>query len=261
MPKLDITSTAFEKGIDLAKEFADRLIGPAIDETGLLFKDKISYWRLVNQVKVLNKAKALTEKNGIDPKAISLKLLVPLLENASLEEDEELQNRWAILLSNMVDSAQNIENHVFPYILSQLSIEEYKALQSTYESKLYRIQSASNQLKEHLSTKDDLIKDYKEQIESLSVTAQVNFDKCPAGCIFCPCMSKDEQIVALRHEVAQLRGLLTAAMSELADMRQRLSKNSHNSDQPPSRDGLTKKPALPRKRGSRKPGGATWPSR
>ena len=35
---------------------------------------------------------------------------------------------WAILLGNMVDSEQNIENHVFPYILSQISSNEFEAV-------------------------------------------------------------------------------------------------------------------------------------
>ena len=34
--KLDITSTVVEKGIDLAKDFLGKLIGPAMAETGLL---------------------------------------------------------------------------------------------------------------------------------------------------------------------------------------------------------------------------------
>ena len=127
--KIDITSSAFEKGIDFAKNFLDKLIMPIVEESGLLIKDKATFWRLKNQVRILNKAKKICEKNGISPKTISLKLLCPLLENASLEEDEVLQNKWAVLLSNLVDSEQNIENQVFPYILSQISINEFSFLE------------------------------------------------------------------------------------------------------------------------------------
>src|SRR5690554_4542011 len=115
--KIDITSTALEKGIDLAKDFLDKLVMPAVEETGLLLKDKVTLWKFKNQVQMLNKAKAYCEKNNISPKQVSLKLLCPLLDYSGIEEDEILQNKWAILLSNMVDSDQNIENHVFPYIL------------------------------------------------------------------------------------------------------------------------------------------------
>jgi transposase len=68
-------------------------------------------------------------------------------------------------------------------------------------------------------------------------------------------MTKDEQIAALQEQVRQLTALLEAAMAEIVELKQRLGKNSRNSDKPPSSDGLSKKPALPRKRGLRKPGG------
>ena len=44
-------------------------------------------------------------------------------------------------------------------------------------------------------------------------------------------------------------------MVKIAELEQRLKKNSRNSDTPPSSDGLSKKPAIPRKRGKRKSGG------
>ena len=68
-------------------------------------------------------------------------------------------------------------------------------------------------------------------------------------------MTKDAQIAALQDQVNQLTALLEAAMAEIVELKQRLGKNSRNSDQPPSSDGLSKKPALPRKRGLRKSGG------
>ena len=68
-------------------------------------------------------------------------------------------------------------------------------------------------------------------------------------------MTKDEQIAALKIQVNRLQVSLDAAMIKIAELEQRLKKNSRNSDKPPSSDGLTKKPAIPRKRGKRKSGG------
>src|SRR5690349_9940374 len=127
--RIDITSSALEKGLDIAKDFLDKLIIPTVEETGLLLKDKVTMWRFNNQIKMLNKAKAVCEANAIDPKTVSLKVLCPLLDYAGLEEDEVLQDKWALLLSNIVDSEQNIENHVFPYILSQISRNELLSLE------------------------------------------------------------------------------------------------------------------------------------
>ena len=55
---------------------------------------------------MLNKAKVYCEKNNITTKAISLKLLRQSLDYVTLEEDGILQDKWSILLSNMVDSEQ-----------------------------------------------------------------------------------------------------------------------------------------------------------
>jgi len=74
---------------------------------------------------MVNQAQACKGHN-ISPKQISLKLLSPLLEYSSLEEDDELLAKWSFLLGNLVDSDQkNTDNHVFPYILSQISKDEF----------------------------------------------------------------------------------------------------------------------------------------
>ncbi len=136
--KIDISSSTLDKGLEVAKEFVDKLIMPATEEVGLLLKDSVSLWRMKNQVRVLMSAKGYCEENGIEPSQVSPKLLLPLLEGASIEDDELLQDKWAILLSNLVDSEQNIQNHVFPYILGQISSTEFMTLEAAYEQSLFR---------------------------------------------------------------------------------------------------------------------------
>lgn len=163
--KIGITSTAVEKGIDLAKDFLDKLIIPAVEETGLLLKDKVTLWKFKNQVRILNKAKDYCEKNNISPKTISLKLLCPLLDNASLEEEEELQDKWAILLSNLVDSDQNIENHVFPYILGQISTNEFLFLEKVYNDKRERVKKLNQELETFKKEKPELERTRQQEVD------------------------------------------------------------------------------------------------
>ena len=165
--KIDITSSAIEKGIDLAKSFLDKLIIPSVEETGLLLKEKVTFWKFKNQVKMLTKAKTFCEKHSINPKTISLKLLCPLLDYSALEEDEELQDKWAVLLANMVDSEQNIQNHVFPYILSQISSNEFALLSNVYNDKLKRQVVLTQELKAFIETKPESIKQLELQIAEL----------------------------------------------------------------------------------------------
>jgi len=128
MSDLNIKSSTIEKGLDLVKDFLDKLISPSVSEFGQIISDHVKFLRGKNQVKILQKAKTYVEKNSIDVKQIPIKVLVPFLEHASLEEDETLQDKWAILLANMADSKATLQNQIFPYILSQISIEEFNGI-------------------------------------------------------------------------------------------------------------------------------------
>lgn len=165
--KIDITSTALEKGIDIAKNFLDKLIMPSVEEAGLLLKDSVTMWKFKKQVRMLNQAKAYCEKNGISPKTISLKLLCPLLDYSAIEEEEILQDKWAILLSNLVDSEQNIQNHVFPYILGQLSANEFLVLEKVHDEKVERVRNLTAELEEFKGQKLVLEKELIEKVADI----------------------------------------------------------------------------------------------
>jgi hypothetical protein len=175
--KFDIKSSTIEKGLEIAKNFVDKLIMPSVEETGLLVKDHITMWRFKNQIKMLNKAKEYCEKHKIESKKITLKVLVPLLEYSSLEEDDEMQDKWSLLLSNLIDSEQNIENHVFPYILSQLSKDEFFPLEKVYDNCISRrlnLTKEFNNFKEERPKKEKLP---KERIEFLGKEIELKKEK------------------------------------------------------------------------------------
>jgi hypothetical protein len=144
--KIDISSKTIEKCLDVAKEFLQKLIGPGLEEAGLLIRENVAMWRFNNQVSILQKANEICERKGITPSPISLKLLCPLMETASLEDAPELQAKWAVLLSNMVDSDKNIQNHVFPYILGQLSLSEFALLDASVREKRDRVSRLGEEL-------------------------------------------------------------------------------------------------------------------
>lgn len=177
--KIDIKSSTIEKGLEIAKSFVDKLIMPSIEETGLLMKDHITMWRFKNQVKMLTKAKDYCERHNIQPKKISLKVLSPLLEYSSLEEEEVMQDKWSILLSNLIDSEQNIENHVFPYILSQLSTDEFLPLEIVYDNCVSRRLSLIPELEKF--QKERIEKDQVIRKEIASITKEIEEKKQTEG--------------------------------------------------------------------------------
>jgi len=72
--------------------------GDVLQETSGTIADQVRLFRLRNQLSILRKAEQAARDAGISPKRISTKLLVPLIESASLEEDASLQELWARLL-------------------------------------------------------------------------------------------------------------------------------------------------------------------
>lgn len=134
---LNIKSSTIEKTLDLAKDFLGKLIFPAVEEVGLLVSDNIKYLRFKNQINILMRARKYVEEKKINLKEIPVKILVPLLENASLEEDSLLQDKWASMIANMADSTKNFQNQIFPYILSQISIEEFDKLKNLINDEIY----------------------------------------------------------------------------------------------------------------------------
>ncbi len=138
MNELNIKSSTIEKGLDLVKSFLEKAIGPSAEEFGLALSDNLKLRRLKNQLNNLAKAKKIAEEHNVSVKQINLKALFPYLEGVSLEEDTEIQDMWANLFVNYIDSEKNLTMTVFPDILKHLSSNEVKMLtfMSTNQSRI-----------------------------------------------------------------------------------------------------------------------------
>ncbi len=111
--------------VDGAELFLRKLIGPAITETGLLISDEIRFRRFKNQVNIFLKAKELLESKGVTPKTINLKLLVPLIEYSSLEEDKTVQDVWSNVIANIASyDTEQIFNLKCVEILKEITPSE-----------------------------------------------------------------------------------------------------------------------------------------
>ena len=103
-------------------------------EVGALVKDKISARRFRNLIPIVIEAKRQLANAGLSPHEVPLKIIHPLLEAASLEEDESLRERWAALLANSArsdDSGEILAS--FPAILKELSSREVRFLSALYQ--------------------------------------------------------------------------------------------------------------------------------
>ncbi|UJA30849.1 Abi-alpha family protein [Clostridium sporogenes] len=118
-----------------ALKFVSKITARPTEEISLLITDTVRYWRFKNQVKILEKAEKDLEKVGLSPKQVPIKFIVPFLEGCSLEEDENMQDRWSALLSNAANPTNT--NFILPSyidILKQLSSTEAKILDILFDT-------------------------------------------------------------------------------------------------------------------------------
>jgi hypothetical protein len=73
-----------EKLADPVVDLIKRVAGPAADEVGLTFRDTVHVYRAQRAYKLAAKFRRFTNERGIEPQAISLKLLLPILDGASI---------------------------------------------------------------------------------------------------------------------------------------------------------------------------------
>jgi hypothetical protein len=109
------------------------LAGPAAEEIGLSFRDSVQAWRFKRQVRLFERVKKICDEAGIKPEAVKLSLLFDVVDKATLEEDDDLQDRWANLVANAADPKHNVlVLTAFPDILRQISKDEALFLEDMY---------------------------------------------------------------------------------------------------------------------------------
>jgi len=101
-----------------------RMLGPADDEVAEMWRDQVRVYRYGRQLKLLEKAERMAQEAGFTPQPIPPKLLFPLLEGASFEDNEDLHTMWAALLANAASPDQHNVRPAFIGTLRQMSPDE-----------------------------------------------------------------------------------------------------------------------------------------
>jgi hypothetical protein len=134
-PYGEAINTTVKKTFKGVESFLKAVCMPALDEVGLMLKDQVRYWRLINILKIIEKAKGKVEFNGdqLELKAHP-RVALAIIENGSLNDDDEIQNLWAgLFASSCIDSEQTDENLIFVDLLKQLTNNEAKILKYACE--------------------------------------------------------------------------------------------------------------------------------
>jgi len=113
--------------------FIKAIVPDPIVQLGGILTDHVVFWRWKNQVKIAKKAKKFLDDNGITPQQIPLKIFIPLLEQGALEEDDNIQTKWASLLANAASGNRKVlPNYI--EILSGLSAVEVSILDTLHKA-------------------------------------------------------------------------------------------------------------------------------
>lgn len=126
------------KAIDAAREaggFIARFVAGPLEQGVGIFEDRLRYLRWERQVRLIHRANQMLSEVGLSAptRAVPLKLAIPLIQGASLEEDDELQDRWAALLVNAANASFGSEicrAHIG--ILEQITALEAAILDTVY---------------------------------------------------------------------------------------------------------------------------------
>lgn len=148
--------------------FAKRILGP-LAEIGDLFSEQVRFLRYRSALKILNRATEIAKDNGIKPKELPAKFLVPFIEDCSLEEEESpLIEQWAALLASASKGFDPL--HVaIKEVLKNISAKEAELLQtlgSTIEPRLFEDDVSSYQIMDHVNLNiNGVIDNYRARAE------------------------------------------------------------------------------------------------
>ena len=144
-----LAKTGIPAAIEAAKDFVEKLLGPAAEEAGLVLQDQVRAFRLHNQLRILAKAQGYLATAGIEPNAVPLRTLVPLLDGASLEDDDDMQSLWAGLLANAAGGGQASMAPSFIAMLQQLTPLDAQVLRDLFTA--YSISAPDRTSRQHPS--------------------------------------------------------------------------------------------------------------
>lgn len=123
-----LTKTAMEPVGGLLK----RIAGPLADEIGESFALLARPHRVKLGIEMLKKTQRMLIEADITPRAVPPRLFLPMMDAASIEDDEDLHTRWAALLANAASSPDAVHPSYIE-VLKQLTPVEARLLDELYE--------------------------------------------------------------------------------------------------------------------------------
>ena len=94
--------------VDKVVDLLHRLAGPMFDEFGAMLADGVRVYRVHNLVSTVKKTERILCDAGLPANAVPPRLLLPIIENCSVEDDETLREMWAGLLATASQQTDSV---------------------------------------------------------------------------------------------------------------------------------------------------------
>jgi hypothetical protein len=122
--------------------FVARVINEPIEHVTGILSDRLRFMRWERQLRLGDRVLEKIKERGLEAKfnngqlnIVPPKLALPIIENASLEEDDELQDLWANLLTSALDPNFNSKiRSAYIDIIKQLEVVDVRILDVIYKS-------------------------------------------------------------------------------------------------------------------------------
>ena len=183
-----------EKGLEIADKagsFFAKVFKEPVDEISGMITDKLRFIRWKRMVEMSDEVnKILEERKIVETRAVPPKIALPIIEEASLEDDPNLQYLWNHLLANAMSPDFNDElRYGFIEMIKEITGIEAKLLNKFYETlrREGRIRPLSK-LFDYILNKEQIIHDFgiSEDVYAVSVNNLMRMQLLSPGIVKMP---------------------------------------------------------------------------
>ena len=129
------TTTKAIEAVNKVGSFLSKALGEPIEEAIGMIGDKLKFMRWERQIRLIDKVEEISQNRKIIGKEIPIppKLFIPIMENASLEDNNTLQDIWArIIVSSQDEKTSKNVRVAYIDIIKQLEDVDVMFLDKLY---------------------------------------------------------------------------------------------------------------------------------
>jgi len=133
-----VIKTTIEQALLPFQKLLDQLLGPAAKVVGQSFGEQLQVWQFKRRLRFVREMKRLVDESGMKINPVATRLFFPVLEAASIEDDDDMQTRWAALIANEATTVGSVHPS-FIEILRQMAPDDAHMIDRLYDHCLSRL--------------------------------------------------------------------------------------------------------------------------